>query len=255
MPSEFEAIFLDLGNTLRILLKDEAHQARARQEMVRLVGAPEDPDAFCQEIDRRYKAYRKWATEHRLEAPEAELWTRWLLPDYPVEKVAPLATELTFQYRQSMGRRVVQEDGRAVVLELHRRGYVLGIISNVITSQEIPDWLARGRPDPLFQVGRPVVCLRQAQARSGHLPRGCAAGRGGAGALRLRRRQLRPRRRRHARVGLRDDHHHAGSRGPRRTGRRGIPARPDHSQAQRVVGDLSDRAPAWVAPSWVETHA
>ena len=47
MPSEIEAIFLDLGNTLRILLKDEAHQARARQEMARLVGAPEDPDAFC----------------------------------------------------------------------------------------------------------------------------------------------------------------------------------------------------------------
>ena len=136
------------------------------------------------------------------------------------EQIAPLATELTFQYRQSMGRRVVQEDGRAVVLELHRRGYVLGIISNVITSQEIPDWLDGGRADPLLQVGRPVIRLRQAQARSGHLPRGCAAGRGGAGALRLCGRQLRPRRRRHAQVGLRDDHHHAGRRGPRRAGRR-----------------------------------
>ena len=94
--------------------------------MARLVGAPETPEAFCQEIDRRYKVYRKWATEHRLEAPESEACTRWLLPDYPAEKITRLATELTFQYRQSMGRRVMQEDGRAVILELHRHGYVLG---------------------------------------------------------------------------------------------------------------------------------
>jgi len=52
-----------------------------------------------------------------------------------------MALELTYQFRQSMGRRVVAEGGRAVIEELYRRGYVLGIISNVITSQEIPDWL------------------------------------------------------------------------------------------------------------------
>ncbi len=151
MPPEMEAIFLDLGNTLRVLLKDEAHQARARQQIAVLVGTQEDPDAFCQEIDRRYKVYRKWATEHWIEAPEAELWTRWLLPDYPAEVIAPRAIELTFQYRQSMGRRVMQEDGCAVILELHRRGYVLGIISNLITSREIPDWLEADGLAPYFK--------------------------------------------------------------------------------------------------------
>ena len=149
--TNIEAIFLDLGNTLRVLLKDEAHQAAARRELARLAGAAADPAAFCQEIDRRYRVYRKWATAQWTEAPEAELWTRWLLPDYPAEVIAPLATELTFQYRQSMGRRVMQEDGRPVILELHRRGYVLGIISNVITSQEIPDWLAAEGLTPYFK--------------------------------------------------------------------------------------------------------
>ncbi len=149
--SDIEAIFLDLGNTLRILLKDEAHQAHARREIARLAGAAADPDAFCAEIDRRYKVYRKWATEHWIEASEAELWTRWLLPEFPAERIAPLATELTFQYRQSMGRRVVQEDGPAVIKELHRRGYTLGIISNVITSREIPDWLAADGLTPYFK--------------------------------------------------------------------------------------------------------
>ena len=141
MPLEIEAIFLDLGNTLRILVKDEVHQLQARQKIVELVGSDENPAAFCEKLDARYKAYRKWAFENLREAPEAELWTRWLAPEFPAERIASLAVELTYQYRQSMGRRTVQRDGKEVVKELSERGYTLGIISNVITSREIPDWL------------------------------------------------------------------------------------------------------------------
>jgi len=142
MPLDIEAIFLDLGNTLRILVKDEVHQLQARQKIVELVGSDENPAAFCERLDSRYKVYRKWAFENLREAPEAELWTRWLAPEFPAERLTPLAVELTYLYRQSMGRRVVQRDGKKVVKELSKRGYTLGIISNVITSREIPDWLA-----------------------------------------------------------------------------------------------------------------
>ncbi len=141
MNAEIDAIFIDLGNTLRILIKDEPHQASARQKIAALVGAAESPGKFCELIDERYKVYRKWAFQTRIEATEQELWTKWLLPDYPPGQIAPMATELTFQYRQTMGRRVVQPDAREVIEELERRGYKLGIISNVITSQEIQDWL------------------------------------------------------------------------------------------------------------------
>jgi putative hydrolase of the HAD superfamily len=141
MTHHIEAIFLDLGNTLRILLKDPEHQAAARRRIVELVGTDEDPEAFCEKLNVRYKEYRKWAFEHLTEAPEAELWTRWLAADFPAEKIAPLGRELTYQFRQSMGRRVVVEQGREVVEELQRRGYTLGIISNLIGSREIPEWM------------------------------------------------------------------------------------------------------------------
>jgi len=140
MPN-IEAIFLDIGNTLRILLPDPAHQDAARRKIVQLIGATLPPEEFCAELDRRYKIYRKWAFENKIEAHEPELWTRWLAPDYPADMITPQAVELTFQYRQTMGRRVVADGGREVVIELCKRGYVLGIISNVITSREIPDWL------------------------------------------------------------------------------------------------------------------
>ena len=141
MNPPIDAIFLDLGNTLRILVKDEEHMARARQRIVELVGTDEDPVAFCAKLDLRYKDYRKWAFENLTEAPEAEMWTRWLTPEFPAERIAPLGAELTFQYRQSMGRRVLVDQGREVVEELQRRGYVLGIISNLIGTREIPEWL------------------------------------------------------------------------------------------------------------------
>lgn len=145
------AIFLDLGNTLRKLVKDEDHMDRARREMVRLVGTNEDPVVFCQKIDERYKDYRKWAFANLTEAPESEMWTRWLTPDFPPERIAPLGAELTYLYRQSMGRREVVAGGRQVVIELHRRGYILGIISNLIGTREIPEWLEAEGYAPYFK--------------------------------------------------------------------------------------------------------
>jgi HAD superfamily hydrolase (TIGR01549 family) len=150
MDQNIEAIFLDLGNTLRMLVKDPVHMARARQEIVRLLGTGEDPDVFHALLETRYKEYRKWAFEHLTEAPEAELWTRWLAPEFPPEKVAPLGGELTFQFRQASGRRVVVDSGKEVVVELHRRGYTLGIISNLIGTREIPDWLEADGFAPYF---------------------------------------------------------------------------------------------------------
>jgi HAD superfamily hydrolase (TIGR01662 family) len=154
MRPEIEAIFIDLGNTMRILVKDEGHQSTARKKIVELVGSPESPDTLCQRIDERYKVYRKWAFETWIEAPESDLWTRWLLPDYPAEKLSPIATELTYQFRQSMGKRILQRDAKQVVYELDKRGYRLGIISNVISTQEIPDWL---EADGLSQYFKSVI--------------------------------------------------------------------------------------------------
>ncbi len=150
-PQSITTIFLDLGNTLRILLKDQDHMARARQRIVALVGTDEDPVAFCARLDERYKVYRKWAFANLTEASEAEMWTRWLVPEFPAGKIAPVAAELTYQFRQSMGRRVVADGGREVVEELQRRGYILGIISNLIGTREIPEWLETEGFKPYFK--------------------------------------------------------------------------------------------------------
>jgi HAD superfamily hydrolase (TIGR01549 family) len=151
MKPDIEAIFLDVGNTLRILLKEEPHRAAARKQIVALVGTSTSPEIFCTELDNRYKEYRKWAFEHKVEASEKELWSHWLLPEFPAEQIAPLSAELTFQFRQSMVRRVMADGAKETVIELFNRGYVMGIISNVITAREIPDWLETEELNPYFK--------------------------------------------------------------------------------------------------------
>ncbi len=155
MTQPIKAIFVDVGNTLRILFKDEAYQARAKQQITDLVGIQRSPEEFCEELDARYKVYRKWAFETLLEAPERELWTRWLLPDCPAEQIAPLAGELTYLYRQTMGYRRAVPDAYDVSVELTRRGYKMGIISNTITEREIPEWLEADGLKPYY----PTVVL------------------------------------------------------------------------------------------------
>jgi putative hydrolase of the HAD superfamily len=141
MNHTIEAIFIDVGNTLRILVEDENFQAQARLKIATLVGSSESPEAFCKKLDERYKVYRKWAFETLNEASEKELWTRWMLPDVSINTIAPNSGELTFLYRQTMGRRFANPEAKHVVVELTRRGYQLGILSNTITEREIPQWL------------------------------------------------------------------------------------------------------------------
>lgn len=141
MNPEIDTIFIDVGNTLRILVEDEEYQARARKAIADFVGTPMTPEELIVLLDTRYKVYRKWAFETLREASEAILWTQWLLPDYPAERIAPLAGELTYLYRQTMGRRFTAPHAKETIYELDRRGYRLGIISNTITEREIPNWL------------------------------------------------------------------------------------------------------------------
>lgn len=141
MKPGIEAIFLDVGNTLRIVLPDEAFIVKARKDLLEMVRPPLPEDAFFDLLEARWKAYRKQSKESLIEASEKELWTQWLLPDYPAERIGPLAGRLTRLWRDHDGRRVPRPEVSQVVKELHRRGYTLGIIANTITESEIPDWM------------------------------------------------------------------------------------------------------------------
>jgi FMN phosphatase YigB (HAD superfamily) len=141
MSREIEAVFYDLGGTLRLVERDADFEARARRRIAELCGETGDPDEFCKFLDYRYTGYRKWCFDTMREVTEAELWTRWLTPEYPRELILKNAVELTIEFRNKDGRRVVATNGAQSIQDLYENGYKLGIISNLVTSKEIPDWL------------------------------------------------------------------------------------------------------------------
>ena len=144
-----KGVFFDLGGTLRICDPAPEHQRRARERMAQLIGA-DNAEAFLSEIDARYEPYRKWALEEMREAHDYELWHEWLLPEMPEGELRPIATELTYQYRQVKGLRRVVEGGVTVLETLKARGYKLGNISNLIGEVEIGQWLKEDGLDTLF---------------------------------------------------------------------------------------------------------
>ena len=145
--------FFDLGGTLRIAEEVPEHMERAKARMAELAGA-EDVKAFIDMVEERYAPYRDWALTENRECGDFDLWHKWLLPEMAEDKLREICHELTFQYRQVKGLRHVVEGGRQVIETLHSRGYKLGIISNLIGEEEIPNWL---RQDGLEQYFDSVV--------------------------------------------------------------------------------------------------
>ncbi|MHC1786477.1 MAG: HAD family hydrolase [Christensenellales bacterium] len=151
MNTDIRAIFFDLGGTFRILRENKPYTEAAKARMAQLCGTDMDAIAFHRLIDSRYDSYRQWALTYQCEAPEEVLWTRWLAPDFDKERICAAAGELTGLYRQAKGERLVVEGGVETVRELCRRGYALGIISDLVGTAEIDRWLDEDGLRPYFK--------------------------------------------------------------------------------------------------------
>jgi putative hydrolase of the HAD superfamily len=139
--SNIEAILFDVNGTLRIREPHEPTQRAAFSRMLELLGRENISDVDWEELTRRQKAYSDWAQENLIQLSEAEIWTRWILPDYPHGKIAPIAAELTLAWGERKGHTIPNTGAEETLIELERRGYRLGIISNTMSTLDIPRYL------------------------------------------------------------------------------------------------------------------
>ncbi len=140
MIQSIDAILFDMGGTLRDSVPNDppTRQRYIRKIVERLSLEDRDWEAL---FVARERAYFKWARQTLIELDEPGLWTQWMLPDQPAEKIAPLAVELNLLWRSATATRPVFPETKEVVLELFRRGYRLGLVSNTTSSVEIPKLL------------------------------------------------------------------------------------------------------------------
>ena len=147
-----EAILFDMNGTLRVREPHEPTQRAALERMLELLGEKDVPGVFWEELSLRQKVYGNWAQENLLQLPEDEIWSRWLLPDYPAHQIEPIAEELTLAWSGRKGRTVPKPGAKETLLELKQRGYRLGVISNSMSSLDIPRCLDAFGWKDLFEV-------------------------------------------------------------------------------------------------------
>lgn len=185
MKTQIEAILFDMGGTLRYTLRRSAdEQARIFEQMMALIGAQQPVENFARMLGERARAYKGWADSTHVELKESDLWTRWMLPDYPAERITPVAVQLNQLYRESQGQRIPFPETPGIVVELFRRGYRLGLVSNTTSSVEVPAMLRELQLGGLFEtvilsavagVRKPSPdLLLEAAARMGVAPEKCA---------------------------------------------------------------------------------
>jgi len=133
-----EAVLFDVNGTLRAREPHEPTQRAALHRILELLGRESATEDFWDGLARRYRAYGKWAQKNLLQLSEQEIWTRWLLPDYPGEMLAPVAAELTLAWSERKGRAIPKPGAVETISELKRRGYRLGVISNTMSSLDVP---------------------------------------------------------------------------------------------------------------------
>ena len=136
--ADIEAIFFDVNGTLRTRVPHVPTQRAAISRMLQLLGKENVPDEYWEKLTARLAAYRQWAQASLVQLSEAEIWTDWMLPDEPRERVAPVAAELMLAWGERKGRTIPRPGALETLAALRHRGYRLGMISNTMSSLDIP---------------------------------------------------------------------------------------------------------------------
>jgi putative hydrolase of the HAD superfamily len=133
--ANIEAILFDMNGTLR---KRETHEPTQQAAFSRLREFLGEGEHDWDELTRRQKAYSNWAQEQLIQFSEVEIWSRWILPDFPREQIEPVAAELMLAWSERKGHVIPVPGAEETLIELKRRGYRLGVISNTMSTLDIP---------------------------------------------------------------------------------------------------------------------
>jgi len=135
MTLSIKAILFDIGGTLRVTKPGEGRDLSKVEEIIQRLGEQTPVEDFIARIRKGEKTYRRWCKPGYIELNEEELWTRFLLPEYPQKFIRENAILFNQLWRASR-RKYVLPDMADTMRTLAGRGYRLGLISNTTSTVE-----------------------------------------------------------------------------------------------------------------------
>ena len=143
--SPIRAVLFDLGGTLENLYYDQDIRQEATRGLRRLLSERGldpglDPTEFQATILAGIEAYHSWRAKSEIELPPERVWTEFILAGHglPRERLMAAADDLSFYYETHFHVRSLRPEAPAVLAALHRRGFRLAVISNVMSRQLVP---------------------------------------------------------------------------------------------------------------------
>ncbi len=155
MNEHVDAVLFDMGGTLRYRVPDAEMRAEALDKLKRVLSYFRDPEELHAILKSRASQYKIWCQDTLREAPEEELWSKWMWPEGNTDDISRMGVQLEHLWRATNGRRLVRPESVAVVDALDKRGYQLGIISNTTSRDAVPMALVEYGLESYF----PVVIL------------------------------------------------------------------------------------------------
>lgn len=100
---------------------------------------PVEAPALLAAIERGSARYRAWSEKTMVEAPAKDVWAEWYLGEFALPRGAidSLAPELARIWETQFHSRRIRPEARACLEALRDRGYLLGVISNTSSEDQV----------------------------------------------------------------------------------------------------------------------
>lgn len=141
---DIKAIYFDQGGVVmgaRTALPDNGEANL--NKIMKMTGLKENYVEFMDRLLKGEDRYKKWGMDSLIECSADKVWPEWMLPEVSEEILTPIAEELTLLYFESKGKRTADNNIKDVLIELKKRKYIVGLISNtwskVLVQQELKE--------------------------------------------------------------------------------------------------------------------
>lgn len=152
------AVFFDIGGTVHTQRKSDKADLRYLEmlwEFLTLHNIPtaKTPEELMESVDVGAKRYKHYQEESLRELPPDQIWSEYMLSDYPAaaKKLKGHGEELCWMFDRYRKDITVRPGLAETLQELRKRGYRLGIISNIMSITFVPKILSEYGVRDLFE--------------------------------------------------------------------------------------------------------
>jgi putative hydrolase of the HAD superfamily len=153
-----KAVFFDAGGVLHTSQKDAARERFFIEASRAVLGScgifiGVNDEEYIKNIEFRAAEYKRWSEETAVELPAADIWGRYFLKDFTVDpqQLAGCAETLCYLYDGKKSRITPRPGLQETMEALRGRGLRLGLISNIISKNFIPEYLKKYGIEPYME--------------------------------------------------------------------------------------------------------